>query len=239
VVPGRPLSLVTVAKFNSSARGKFSAGRTQQQMPKLPKYLYVGCNFKMTLLKFISSLFLSISCLTSCNSQTTNKPLQQFSDTSAHARLQVYRQIFWDSLPRPTSWTNDYEGLFSDVEEQKLDSVISAFEIETTTQFCIVTLDTIHTSKEKFDDLALHITKTWGVGQKDKNNGVTICISKGHRRIRICNGYGIEKILSDQETKTIIDKYFISKFRQGEYFLGTFEGLVAMIDTLRQRLNSK
>jgi hypothetical protein len=33
VVPGRPLSLVTVAKFNISARGKFGAGRTQQQMP--------------------------------------------------------------------------------------------------------------------------------------------------------------------------------------------------------------
>jgi hypothetical protein len=33
VVPGRPLSLVTVAKFNISARGKFSTGRTQQLFP--------------------------------------------------------------------------------------------------------------------------------------------------------------------------------------------------------------
>jgi hypothetical protein len=33
VVPGGPLSLVTVAKFNISARGKSSTGRTQQQMP--------------------------------------------------------------------------------------------------------------------------------------------------------------------------------------------------------------
>jgi hypothetical protein len=33
VVPGRPLSLVTVAKFNISARGKCSTGRTQQLFP--------------------------------------------------------------------------------------------------------------------------------------------------------------------------------------------------------------
>jgi uncharacterized membrane protein YgcG len=77
--------------------------------------------------------------------------LQELADTSAYARLQIYRQIFWDSLPKPTSWTNDYEGLFTDTEKQKLDSIISAFETETTTQFCIVTLDTICTSKEKFD----------------------------------------------------------------------------------------
>jgi len=165
--------------------------------------------------------------------------LQQLADTSAYTKLQAYRQIFWDSLPKPTSWTNDYEGLFSDAEEQKLDSVISAFETETTTQFCIVTLDTLYTSKEKFDDLALHIAKTWGIGQRDKNNGVTICISKGHRRIRICNGYGIEKILSDEETKIIVDKYFISKFKEGEYFQGTLDGLVALVETLRQKLNSK
>jgi uncharacterized protein len=165
--------------------------------------------------------------------------LQHLTDTSAYARLQAYRQIFWDSLPKPSSWTNDYEGLFNDDEEQKLDSIISAFEKETTVQFCIVTLDTIYTTKERFDDLALHISKAWGVGQKDKNNGITICISKGYRKIRICNGYGIEKILSDKETKEIMDKYFIARFKEGKYFQGTLDGLIALVETLRQKLNSK
>ena len=190
----------------------------------------------MTNFKFILSILLAVICLTYCNVQTQTNPSNKFSDTSTYERLQVFRQAFWDSLPRPTSWTNDYEGLFTDSEKQKLDSIISAFEKETTIQFCIVTLDTIYTSKEKFNDLALHIANTWGVGQKNKNNGVIICISKGHRRIRICNGYGIEKILSDEETKEIMDKYFISSFKQGEYFQGTLNGLIAMIAMLRQKI---
>jgi uncharacterized protein len=193
----------------------------------------------MYLLKFISLFLLAIFCLTSCNGQKGIKPSPQLTDTSAYARLQVFRQSFWDSLPNPTSWTNDLEGLFSDNEEQRLDSIMSAFETETTAQFCVVTLDTIYISKEKFDDLALHIANTWGVGQKDKNNGVTICISKGYRRIRICNGYGIEKILSNEETKEIMDKYFIRKFKEGQYFEGTFNGLLALVETLRQKLSIK
>ena len=181
------------------------------------------------------SFFLSIFCLTACYCQTTIKSSQQLTDTSTYAKLQAYRQIFWDSLPNPTGWTNDYEGLFSEDEEEKLDSIISAFEKETTTQICIVTLDTIYTSQEKFNDLALHIANTWRVGQKENNNGVTICISKGHRRIRICNGFGIEKIMSDEETKEIMDKYFISKFKEGEYFQGTLNGLIALVENLRQK----
>ncbi len=188
---------------------------------------------------FFSCILLSSSIIVSCNSQTADNPLLLSTDTSIAAKLQLQRQIFGDSLPKPIGYTNDYEGLFNDNEEKKLDSVISAFEKETTAQICIVTIDTIYTTKEKFNDLALHIANVWGVGQKDKNNGVTICISKGYRKIRICNGYGIEKILSDQETKEIMDKHFIAKFKQGEYFDGTYNGLLALIDTLRQKLKMK
>jgi uncharacterized protein len=190
----------------------------------------------MTTLKFISVYLLTICCLTSCKGQTEQKTIQIQADTSINFKLQTFRQSFWDSLPKPTSWTNDFEGLFSDKEEQQLNSIIAAFEKETTSQICIVTLDTTFTTKEKFNDLALHIANTWGLGQKDKNNGITICISKGHRKIRICNGYGIEKILSDQETKEIMDKHFISKFKEGEYFQGTLKGLFAIIETLRIKL---
>ena len=122
----------------------------------------------MTVLKFISICLLTIFSLTSCQGQVVQKTIQTQTDTSASFRLQTLRQIFWDSLPKPTSWTNDFEGLFSDSEKYQLDSIIAAFEKETAAQICIVTLDTIFTTKEKFNDLALHIANTWGVGQKAK-----------------------------------------------------------------------
>ena len=147
-------------------------------------------------------------------------------------KIEIYRKTFWDSLPKPLSWTNDYENLYTDKEEDMLDSIIFDFKHKTSVQIVIVTLDTIYTSKDKFDDLTLQIANTWGVGEKIKNNGILIGISKGHRKIRIQNGYGIEKIITDLQTKEIIDNYFIPNFKKNEYFVGTYSGLIELINLL-------
>jgi len=91
------------------------------------------------------------------------------------------------------------------------------------------------TSKDKFEDLSLHIAKTWGVGKKYKDNGILIAISKGYRQIRIQNGNGIEKIITDDETKEIIDKYFIPDFKKGKYYDGTLKGLIELIKLLKSK----
>jgi uncharacterized membrane protein YgcG len=70
------------------------------------------------------------------------------------------------------------------------------------------------------------------VGQKQKNNGVTIGLSKGYRFMRIENGYGIQNILTDNETKKIIDSAFIPYFKKGEYFEGIVNGLEAIMKKL-------
>ena len=172
-----------------------------------------------------------------CNGQKNSTPSASRQKNSDGLKLAKFRKHFWDSLPKPINWTNDFEGLYTDAQEEELNNIIGSFEKETTVQLCIVTIDTMHTTKDQFDKLALHIANTWGVGQKGKNNGVTICISRGYRRIRICNGYGISDILSDSETKKIIDNNFIPGFKEGKYFEGTLDGINALIDILRHKLN--
>lgn len=150
--------------------------------------------------------------------------------------LELYRQVFWDNLPKPLNWTNDYENLFSDDEETKLNQIIADFEKETTVEIAIVTINTFKVSKEKFEDLSLHIAKTWGIGKKEKSNGILIAISKGYKQIRIQNGDGITSILSNEETSEIIQNQIIPYFKKEEYFEGTQLGLLKIIDLLRIRL---
>jgi len=78
----------------------------------------------------------------------------------------------------------------------------------------------------------MEIGNHWGVGQKGKNNGVVIGIAPQLRKIRIENGYGIQKILSDEETKQIIDSLIIPEFRKADYFEGTRKGLMAIIQQI-------
>lgn len=176
--------------------------------------------------KYLSSvLFLMLTLITFAQ-----------TDTTKQETITESREKFWKNLPKPTGWMNDFEKLYTDEEKYSLDSIIGSFQKLTTIEIAIVTLDTLVTSKEKFDELTLHIAKTWGVGLKEKNNGILIGISKGHRIIRIQNGYGIEKLISDKETKEIIDTYFIPNFRNGEYYIGTLTGLTKLIELLNSKM---
>lgn len=163
-------------------------------------------------IKHILSILLLLSTLISCG----QKP----------------KQSFWTNLPVPRGWVNDFENLFTINEQKYLDSIVSAYKARTSVQMAIVTLDTNSTTKERFDDLTLHITKTWGIGEKGKNNGILIGISRGFRQMRIQNGYGIERRMSDNQTKQIIDNYFIPGFKKSNYYKGTLDGLNKIIEHL-------
>lgn len=157
------------------------------------------------------------------------------------AQVKTKKQVYsyWDSLPNPVGWVNDFEGLFTDKQKQLLDSIIADFKRETDIEIAIVTIDSSATSKERFDSLTLYMANKWGVGQEGKDNGILIGISKGHKKIRIQNGYVIEKLISDDETKTIIANYFLPAYKAGNYYTGTRDGLIKLIDLLKFKLTRK
>ncbi len=138
-----------------------------------------------------------------------------------------------DSLPAAVGYVNDFENIFSPGQEKYLDSMIRAFEKKTTIQIAVITIDTSMVSRNKFQNYVLRIANAWGVGHKLKNNGVTIGLSKGYRFMRIENGYGIEKRLSDSQTKSIIDSAFVPSFKKNAYFDGIVNGLRAIMQKLK------
>ncbi|WP_166668188.1 TPM domain-containing protein [Epilithonimonas xixisoli] len=144
-------------------------------------------------------------------------------------------------MAQPKGSVTDFEALFSQSETEELDSLIQDFEKRTTIQIAIVTLNEYYCDKEDFEAYTLLLANTWGIGQKGKDNGVLIAISKQYRQMRIHNGNGIEKILSDEATKQIIDHHFIPKFKENNYFEGTKNGLLALMQTLenKQALQTK
>ena len=151
------------------------------------------------------------------------------------SKIPGLQQDVLDSLPQPRGYVNDFENLFSDEEERLLHNLIKDFEKRTTIQIALITIDTSMTTADSLAAWTLRIANNWGVGQKNKNNGVTIGISAGYRQIRIQNGYGIEKILSDAETKMIIDTAFLPRFQEANYFKGTYTGVLALMKTLEER----
>lgn len=162
-----------------------------------------------------------------------NKNIQ--TKDSLYKAIKLYREVFWNDLPKPSGYINDYENLYNDTEESILSGIITEFEKETSVEIAFVTIDTVKTSKEKFEDLSLHIAKEWGIGKKGKDNGILIAISKGYRRIRIQTGSGMEKVMTDEETEKIIYDYLIPEFRKDEYYEGSLNGLLEIIKLLKSK----
>ncbi|MBT2564200.1 TPM domain-containing protein [Pedobacter sp. ISL-68] len=150
-------------------------------------------------------------------------------------KLEGYRKTFWDNIPKPKGWVNDYELDFNKKQIASLENQILKFKAESGIQITIVTVDTMMTSKKKFNDLALRIANSWKPGEKGKDNGILIAFSRKHRLIRICNGYGIEKLISDKETKEVIDRYIIPHFKKDDYYTGAFTGLTELIKLLKKK----
>ena len=135
-------------------------------------------------------------------------------------------------FPKPIGYVNDFEDILTKEQEKELTLIIKKHENETTDQIAIVTLISFE-PYENIYEYSLYLANYWGVGQKKKNNGILIALGKGLRKIRIQNGFGIEKRLTDSETKKIIDEIMIPEFKDDNFYLGLKKGLEAIIEELK------
>ena len=176
---------------------------------------------------FTLSLFLFFQSSHSQDTSVNISPTRNYISKERSDSLAMH-------IPQARGFINDYVQLFTESETRILDSIIRAYEKKTTVEIGLATVNAAMVTNQDFEDYTLVMLRVWGVGKKEKNNGILIVISPDLRRMRIQNGYGIEKILSDLETKQIIDDVFVPKFKEGKYFEGTRNGIIAITNQLEK-----
>lgn len=65
------------------------------------------------------------------------------------------------------------------------------------------------------EDWSEQLFTSWGIGKKDKDNGVLLVIAPEQRRARIQTGYGVEGVLPDISCKNIINNEIVPNMRNG------------------------
>ena len=139
--------------------------------------------------------------------------------------------------PSPPRLVNDFANVLSRNEQQQLESTLSQFARETSTQIVVVTLADLEGSDP--GDLAFRLGEKWGVGQQGKDNGLIVLLkpksgNNDRGQIFIATGYGLEGVLPDAVVNgTIIDNEMIPYFQQGEYYRGLVNGLNVVMDITR------
>ncbi len=87
--------------------------------------------------------------------------------------------------------------------------------------------------EDQMNDFTRQTFNTWGLQGKGNLNGILIGLSRGYKKLRIETGSGAEQVLSDFDTKEIIEKTFIPSLKDGKYYKGTYEGLLEIIKKLK------
>ncbi|WP_170114014.1 TPM domain-containing protein [Pontibacter mucosus] len=140
----------------------------------------------------------------------------------------VSSELIEIGFPKPIGYVNDFENILTPEQEKKLTKLITLYQQKTTNEIVVVTISSTEPYSD-FDQYAVEMSNEWGVGKKEKNNGLTIVLSKTLKNVRISTGIGTKKALPDEVCKSIIDRFMVPKFKEGQYYEGISQGLDELI----------
>lgn len=185
---------------------------------------------------FFSIILISLSAYCTAQQPITENVALRAKDSTEyveHIVDSLTKHIFIENT-KPTGYVNDFENVLDSATIKYLTTQISQHEKKTTNQIVVVTVGYIGPYADDLDTYTYHLANEWGVGQKDKNNGVVIIVSTGLRKARITTGYGLEIALPDAECKRILDDMMFPEFRKNNYAAGITNGLMEIIRILEK-----
>jgi len=141
-------------------------------------------------------------------------------------------QCFAEDFPaRSSTIVTDYTNTLSDGERQSLESKLVAFNDSTSSQVAIVIMSSV--GNYDISDYAVQLYNNWGIGQKEKNNGVLILVAKDDRKVFITTGYGMEGVLPDALCKRIVNNDILPAFKTGDYYGGLDAAVNSIISIVK------
>lgn len=131
---------------------------------------------------------------------------------------------------RAQGYVTDTARVFSAADRQAVEQLAYQLEQRTTAQLAVVTVGS--TKPESIEEYANKLFEKWGIGQKDKDNGVLLVMAKNDRQVRIETGYGMEGIITDLLAHRIIETIMIPRFKASQYSAGLRDGAEAIVSLI-------
>ncbi len=131
----------------------------------------------------------------------------------------------------PTGYVNDYANVLSADARTQLEYALTEFAATTSSEIAVVTVPDM--GNDYVEHFALSVAEKWGVGGKEKDNGILIFLSIAERAIRIEVGYGLEGALPDSVANRIIQNEMVPALREGNYDAAVGNAVQSVIEATR------
>lgn len=142
-------------------------------------------------------------------------------------------------IPTLTNFVTDNAKLLTNDQKLILENNLKGFEEQTTNQILVLTINNL--DGDTIENYSIEVAEKNKIGQKDKDNGALILVSKEDRKIRIEVGMGLEEFLTDAKSSYIIRNTITPEFKQNKYFDGINNGIEEIKKTISDQnyLNEK
>jgi len=145
--------------------------------------------------------------------------------------LQAQKVYTTRNLPKvhlqdKTRYVCNPEGILSAAATDSIDRMLYALERQTGIETVVAVVPSI--GEEECFDFSHRLLNEWGVGKKEKNNGLVILLVTDQRCIQFYTGYGLEGDLPDAICKRIQTREMIPYLKDGNWDAGMVAGVRAV-----------
>lgn len=126
-----------------------------------------------------------------------------------------------------TRYLSNPDGVISPTAQAVADSIMGDIWNRTSAEVVAVVVNDLDEDHD-IDDYATRLFEQWGIGKKDKSNGMLVVVAINDRSAVIRTGYGMEGVVPDVVASRILRNEMFPRFREGDYD----GGLVATLSAL-------
>jgi uncharacterized protein len=128
-------------------------------------------------------------------------------------------------LPKPSSHVSDFARVINQSSLQRTERLCQELENKTGAELAVVTIESLQ--GEPIEDFTVKLFEQWGIGKKDKSNGLLLLIAVQDRKSKIEVGYGLEPVITDGISGEIL-RSLRPYFRANQYGEGLYFGAFAL-----------
>ncbi|MGH2571379.1 MAG: TPM domain-containing protein, partial [bacterium] len=130
-------------------------------------------------------------------------------------------------VPRaPSTYVLDEADWLDAAVEQRLSRDLLQYERETSNQIVVAVMRSL--DGEDLADFSQRVAESWGIGQKERSNGILLAIYVEERMIDIEVGYGLEPVVTDAIANEIRTGILVPALREGRPAEGISDAVHAL-----------
>lgn len=127
-------------------------------------------------------------------------------------------------------YVNDFAAIIDAETEARIRAMLVELRKARDVEMTVVTMESrlSYGPSDSIESFATGLFNHWGVGDKDRNDGILVLIARTDRDMRIELGAGYNFAMDDRMAR-VIEHHFIPWFKRDEYALGIEAGVAEII----------